>query len=81
MARRSRRRHDRRRLARLNPPPLGGRRGPLVVGAELVNEPGARAAGGTATDPQDFVYGRVASIIDPFGATFDVGARPAGQEG
>jgi uncharacterized protein len=41
----------------------------------------ARASGGTATDPQDFVYGRVASITDPFGATFDVGARLPGQQG
>lgn len=41
----------------------------------------ARAAGGTATDPQDFVYGRVASITDPFGATFEVGARPTSQHG
>jgi predicted enzyme related to lactoylglutathione lyase len=41
----------------------------------------ARAAGGTATDPKDFVYGRVASITDPFGATFEVGARPPSQHG
>jgi predicted enzyme related to lactoylglutathione lyase len=41
----------------------------------------ARAAGGAATDPQDFVYGRVASIIDPFGATLEVGARLPGQQG
>jgi predicted enzyme related to lactoylglutathione lyase len=41
----------------------------------------ARAAGGTATDPQDFVYGRIASITDPFGATFEVGARPPGRQG
>jgi predicted enzyme related to lactoylglutathione lyase len=41
----------------------------------------ARAAGGTATDPQDFVYGRVASITDPFGAAFEVGARPPSQHG
>ena len=38
----------------------------------------ARAAGGSAADPQDFVYGRVASITDPFGATFEVGSRPTG---
>jgi predicted enzyme related to lactoylglutathione lyase len=38
----------------------------------------ARAAGGTATDPQDFVYGRTAQITDPFGATFEVGSRPTG---
>ena len=41
----------------------------------------ARAAGGTATDPQDFVYGRIASISDPFGATFEVGSRPPGEQG
>jgi predicted enzyme related to lactoylglutathione lyase len=36
----------------------------------------ARAAGGTATDPEDFVYGRIASVTDPFGTGFQVGARP-----
>ena len=41
----------------------------------------ARAAGGTATDPQDFPYGRTAQITDPFGAVFDVGARLPGQQG
>ena len=38
----------------------------------------AREAGGTSTDPADFVYGRTAEITDPFGATFTVGARPQG---
>jgi predicted enzyme related to lactoylglutathione lyase len=38
----------------------------------------ARTAGGTAADPQDFVYGRTAQITDPFGATFEVGSRPTG---
>jgi predicted enzyme related to lactoylglutathione lyase len=37
----------------------------------------ARAHGGTATDPQDFVYGRTAAITDPFGTQFEVGSRPA----
>lgn len=41
----------------------------------------ARAAGGSATDPQDFVYGRTAHITDPFGATFDVGAPPQAAAG
>jgi predicted enzyme related to lactoylglutathione lyase len=36
----------------------------------------ARAAGGSATTPEDFVYGRIATITDPFGAEFTVGARP-----
>lgn len=35
----------------------------------------ARAAGGTATDPRDFVYGRLASVTDPFGAAFEIGSR------
>ena len=37
----------------------------------------ATAAGGTVTRPaEDFVYGRVATLNDPFGAEFSVGARP-----
>ncbi len=39
-----------------------------------------RAAGGTATDPQDFVYGRLASATDPFGTSFDVGSRLPDRE-
>jgi len=38
----------------------------------------AVAAGGTSSAPMDFVYGRLATITDPFGAEFSVGARPAG---
>ncbi|MCV2490547.1 VOC family protein [Geodermatophilus sp. YIM 151500] len=38
----------------------------------------AREAGGTAADPQDFVYGRTADVTDPFGAVFTVGSPPAG---
>jgi uncharacterized protein len=38
----------------------------------------ARAAGGTADDPQTFVYGRTADITDPFGTMFSVGSRPSG---
>lgn len=38
----------------------------------------ARAAGGTADDPQSFVYGRTTDVTDPFGAVFTVGSRPAG---
>ncbi len=41
----------------------------------------ARASGGSATDPKDFVYGRIASVTDPFGTTFDIGSRPPGQQG
>ena len=36
----------------------------------------ATAAGGTATAPEDFVYGRMATVTDPFGAEFTVIARP-----
>jgi predicted enzyme related to lactoylglutathione lyase len=36
----------------------------------------ASEAGGTATTPVDFVYGRISNIKDPFGAEFSVGARP-----
>jgi uncharacterized protein len=38
----------------------------------------ATAGGGSADAPQDFVYGRMATITDPFGAEFSVIARPAG---
>jgi predicted enzyme related to lactoylglutathione lyase len=41
----------------------------------------ATAAGGTATAPEDFVYGRTATVTDPFGTEFTVGARPKGQAG
>ncbi|WP_019815343.1 VOC family protein [Saccharomonospora saliphila] len=34
----------------------------------------AADAGGAATEPFDMVYGRLAEITDPFGATFSVGA-------
>jgi predicted enzyme related to lactoylglutathione lyase len=40
----------------------------------------ATAAGGTATDPEDFVYGRIATVTDPFGTEFTVGSRPAAQD-
>jgi predicted enzyme related to lactoylglutathione lyase len=39
----------------------------------------ATAAGGRAGAPEDFVYGRMATVTDPFGAEFSVIARPAGQ--
>jgi predicted enzyme related to lactoylglutathione lyase len=39
----------------------------------------ARAAGGTADDPFDMMYGRLAAIRDPFGAEFTVGARPSSR--
>ncbi len=35
-----------------------------------------REAGGTATAPEDTVYGRSATITDPFGTEFSVIARP-----
>lgn len=35
-----------------------------------------RAAGGTASEPQDFVYGRTAEVTDPFGTPFTIGSRP-----
>jgi uncharacterized protein len=37
------------------------------------------AAGGRAGAPEDFVYGRMATVTDPFGAEFSVIARPPGQ--
>jgi uncharacterized protein len=40
----------------------------------------ATAGGGTAGAPEDFVYGRMATITDPFGAEFSVIARPSGQQ-
>jgi uncharacterized protein len=36
----------------------------------------ARVKGGRAGDPDDFVYGRMATLTDPFGAEFSVIARP-----
>ncbi len=36
----------------------------------------AIAAGGTCGEPEDTVYARLATITDPFGAEFSVGARP-----
>jgi predicted enzyme related to lactoylglutathione lyase len=36
----------------------------------------AVAGGGRTTDPQDFVYGRMAALTDPFGAEFSVITRP-----
>jgi uncharacterized protein len=41
----------------------------------------ASAAGGTAGAPDDMLYGRFATITDPFGAEFSVIARPADQPG
>jgi predicted enzyme related to lactoylglutathione lyase len=38
----------------------------------------AKAAGGTATTPFDMVYGRIATVQDPFGAKFVVGAPAKG---
>jgi uncharacterized protein len=36
----------------------------------------ALAAGGTSSPPNDFPYGRLATITDPFGTEFSVVARP-----
>ena len=47
-----------------------------VADADAVVER-ATAGGGSADAPQDFVYGRMATITDPFGAEFSVIARPA----
>jgi uncharacterized protein len=41
----------------------------------------AAEAGGTPGTPEDFVYGRIATITDPFGTEFTVGARPEAQPG
>jgi uncharacterized protein len=41
----------------------------------------ATAAGGTAGVPEDFLYGRMATVTDPFGAEFSVIARPPCQRG
>ncbi|MFJ5224634.1 VOC family protein [Streptomyces sp. NPDC088400] len=38
----------------------------------------AVAAGGTASAPEDTIYARMAEITDPFGTTFQVGAKPRG---
>jgi predicted enzyme related to lactoylglutathione lyase len=38
----------------------------------------AREAGGTTEGAKDFLYGRLATITDPFGAQFSVITRPAG---
>jgi predicted enzyme related to lactoylglutathione lyase len=48
----------------------------LVEDADKAAE-AARAAGGSAEPPFDMVYGRLAQITDPFGATFTVGAAAA----
>jgi predicted enzyme related to lactoylglutathione lyase len=39
----------------------------------------AIAAGGRASTPTDFVYGRTAEITDPFGTPFTIGSRPQAQ--
>jgi predicted enzyme related to lactoylglutathione lyase len=41
----------------------------------------AAGAGGSPGTPEDFVYGRLATITDPFGAEFSVGSRPKAQPG
>jgi predicted enzyme related to lactoylglutathione lyase len=41
----------------------------------------ATAGGGSAGAPEDFIYGRMATITDPFGAEFSVIARPPDQQG
>ena len=41
----------------------------------------AAEAGGSPGTAEDFVYGRMATITDPFGAEFTVIARPPSQPG
>ncbi|HEX3202737.1 MAG TPA: hypothetical protein VHW42_12505 [Actinomycetes bacterium] len=41
----------------------------------------AAGAGGSPGTAADFVYGRMATITDPFGAEFSVIARPPSQPG
>jgi uncharacterized protein len=41
----------------------------------------AADAGGTPGTPEDFVYGRLATVTDPFGAEFSVGSRPKARPG
>lgn len=41
----------------------------------------AVAAGGTATEPMDFVYGRTAELTDPFGTPLSIGSRLPDQPG
>jgi hypothetical protein len=41
----------------------------------------AAEAGGTPGPAEDFVYGRLATITDPFGSEFSVIARPEPQRG
>ena len=38
----------------------------------------ARDAGGKAEEPSDMLYGRIASVTDPFGTEFSVITRPGG---
>ncbi|OZM72638.1 glyoxalase [Amycolatopsis antarctica] len=38
----------------------------------------AKSHGGTATEPEDMVYGRIATLTDPFGAEFSVITRTTG---
>ncbi|HEY6739644.1 MAG TPA: VOC family protein [Actinopolymorphaceae bacterium] len=45
-----------------------------VLGTDEVVER-ARTAGGTASDPEDMVYGRIANLTDPFGVEFSVITR------
>jgi len=49
----------------------------MVADADVAVER-ARAGGGSATDPEDFVYGRTSIVTDPFGTEFTVGAAPSG---
>jgi uncharacterized protein len=50
-----------------------------VADADAVVER-ATAGGGSAGAPEDFIYGRMATITDPFGAEFSVIARPPDQQ-
>lgn len=50
-----------------------------VAGTDAVAR-AATAAGGTATTPEDAVYGRSSTITDPFGTEFSVIQRPPDQQ-
>ena len=41
----------------------------------------ATAGGGGCTTPEDFVYGRTATVTDPFGTEFTIGSPPKGAAG
>jgi predicted enzyme related to lactoylglutathione lyase len=48
-----------------------------VAGTDEVVRRAVEAGGRCIDGPQDFVYGRIATLVDPFGAEFSVITRPA----